>query len=632
MVGQAVGSYVITSTLGEGGMGKVYLARHTLIGRKAAIKILNPEIARDGEAVSRFFTEARLVNDIRHPNIVEVTDFGQFSSFYCIVMELLEGETLAARLQRTRTLNEATALRIFRQVTSALGAAHDQGMVHRDVKPENIFLRNHPDYPDFVKVLDFGIAKLLGGNSLVGHHTKTGTVIGTPAYMSPEQCLGESSLDLRSDIYSLGVVLYEALTGQQPFVGDTLGRLIVCHVSETPPAPSTLNPYVSAAMSEVVMRALAKRPKDRYASMKELREALDVTPVRAPAVNVVGRQRSITRPVPTDARAAPPAPAVVARPIASNAALARRPPDHDALIDPDAAGETAQKQAVMLVSMVLERFDGGHVELPALSEITEQCFELLRRTNLGFTEVARVIGQVPLLKSRIMRLANSAAFPSLMPATTIDMAVARLGIEGLHDALVEFAVRDVLEGRQHARVRDALRRIWPQAMGAGLIAGNVYDLTGRDPDLSLSYVAGLLHNLGKPLVGALLIDIEQQMLRAGDRQPMGDPIWLAAVEATHRHVGAAVIRKWRLAPAIAEAIEASGAYDLARPRALSNVVRFSLALAQRLGLTIGTSNPTHAEEACTRGRELLEIDERMMRVLAHGLKERAVVLSGIRGQ
>ena len=146
-------------------MGKVYLARHTLIGRKAAVKILNPDIASDEEAVSRFFTEARLVNDIRHPNIVEITDFGQFSSYYCIVMELLEGETLAARLHRSRTLDEATAVRIFRQVTSALGAAHEQGMVHRDVKPENIFLRNHPDYPDFVKVLDFGIAKLLGGNS-----------------------------------------------------------------------------------------------------------------------------------------------------------------------------------------------------------------------------------------------------------------------------------------------------------------------------------------------------------------------------------------------------------------------------------------------------------------------------------
>src|SRR6185369_900376 len=151
-----------------------------------------------------------------------------------IVMELLEGETLAARIQRVRAMEESDALRMVKQVTSALQAAHEQGMVHRDLKPENIFLRSHPDYPDFVKLLDFGIAKLLGNDSTVGHHTKTGSVLGTPSYMSPEQCLGEAALDIRSDVYSLGIVIYQMLTGQLPFTGDTLGRLIVCHVNETP--------------------------------------------------------------------------------------------------------------------------------------------------------------------------------------------------------------------------------------------------------------------------------------------------------------------------------------------------------------------------------------------------------------
>ncbi len=636
LIGQSVGSYVITSLLGEGGMGKVYLARHSLIGRKAAVKILNPDIASDEESVSRFFTEARLVNDIRHPNIVEITDFGQFSSYYCIVMELLEGETLAARLQRSRTLDEATAVRIFRQVTSALGAAHEQGMVHRDVKPENIFLRNHPDYPDFVKVLDFGIAKLLGGNSLVGHHTKTGTVIGTPAYMSPEQCLGEASLDLRSDIYSLGVVLYEALTGRQPFVGDTLGRLIVCHVSEAPVPPSTVNPHVSGGMSAVVMRALAKLPRDRFASMKELREALEIAPVRAPAVNVVnGRHRPITRPIPMDPRAPPSPPPLTAATRgagpASMPAPAGRASEDNATVDIDAV-DTAHQQAVKLVSLVLERFSTGRVELPAMSEVTERCLELLRRSNLGFTEVAKTISQVPHLRSRVMRLANSAAFPSLMPATTLDMAIARLGTEGMHDALVEFAARDVLEGRQPTRVKETLRRIWPQSIGAGLIAGNLCEILARDSEGTFAYLAGMLHNVGKPVVGALLIEIEQQMMRAGERQPIAEAVWIATIEASHRQFGAAIVRKWRLAHPIAEAIETSGEFDVARPRALSNVVRFAVALAQRLGLTIGPSNPTHAEEACARGRGLLEIDDKAMRVLSHGLKERAIVLSGIRGQ
>ncbi len=641
MIGQTVGSYVITSLLGEGGMGKVYLARHSLIGRKAALKILNPEIAADGEAVSRFFNEARLVNDIRHPNIVEITDFGQFSTFYCIVMELLEGETLAARLGRTRTLDEATTLRIFRQVTSALGAAHDQGMVHRDVKPENIFLRHHPDYPDFVKVLDFGIAKLLGTSSVVGHHTKTGTVIGTPAYMSPEQCLGDASLDLRSDVYSLGVVLYEALTGRPPFIGDTLGRLIVCHVSETPVAPSALNPRVSSGMSAVVMRALAKLPKDRFASMKEMREALEIAPVRPPAVNVAAvRVRSISRPIPIDGRAggAAPAPPVVPPPTAGRAGASpvavlgtRRASEEETTADIDAV-DVGQEQAVKLVSLVLDRFTSGRVELPDLPDVTARCLELLRRSNLGFTEVARTISQEPALRSRVMRLANSAAFPSLMPATNVDMAVARLGTEGVYDALIEFAARDVLEGRQHPRVKDAFRRIWQQSLGAALVARNVCELADRESDGVFAYLAGLLHNIGKPLVGAVLIEIEQQMIRAGERQPISDPVWLATVEASCRPFGAALVRKWNLAHPIVEAIESSGEFDTTKPRALCNVVRFSVAVAQRLGLTIGSSNPTHAEDACSRGKALLDIDDRAMRVLGHGLKERAIVLSGIRGQ
>ena len=636
MIGQSVGSYVITSLLGEGGMGKVYLARHSLIGRKAAVKILNPDISQDEESVSRFFTEARLVNDIRHPNIVEITDFGQFSNYYCIVMELLEGETLAARLQRTRTLDEATAVRIFRQVTSALGAAHEQGMVHRDVKPENIFLRNHPDYPDFVKVLDFGIAKLMGGNSLVGHHTKTGTVIGTPAYMSPEQCLGEASLDLRSDIYSLGVVLYEALTGRQPFTGDTLGRLIVCHVSEVPVPPETCGFTLDGGMSAVVMRALAKQSKDRFASMKEFREALEIAPVRGPAVNVVnGRHRSITRPVPTDSRAEPPAspppPAPAARGVGPAPAPVGRASEDNATVDIDAV-DSAHAQAVKLVNLVLERFSTGRVELPALPDVTERCLELLRRSNLGFTEVAKTITQVPHLRSRVMRLANSAAFPSLMPATTLDMAIARLGTEGLHDALIEFAARDVLEGRQHTRVKEALRRIWPQSIGAGLIAGNLCEMLAREAEVTYAYLAGLLHNIGKPVVGALLIEIEQQMMRAGERQPIAEAVWIATIEASHRQFGAAIVRKWHLAHPVAEAIETSGEFDSTRPRALRNIVRFSIALAQRLGLTIGPSNPTHAEEACAQGRSLLGIDDKAMRVLSHGLKERAMVMSGIHGQ
>jgi len=161
LVGKVLGEYRLVTALRSGGMGTVYYAEHTLIGHRAAIKILRPEVARDPQVVSRFLTEARAVNDIRHPNVVEITDMGQLGDLHYIVMSFLEGETLGERLERSKILDESATVRIVRQIASALAAAHDRNVVHRDLKPENVFLLNHPDYPDYVKVLDFGIAKLL---------------------------------------------------------------------------------------------------------------------------------------------------------------------------------------------------------------------------------------------------------------------------------------------------------------------------------------------------------------------------------------------------------------------------------------------------------------------------------------
>jgi serine/threonine protein kinase len=274
LVGQTLGSFRVISLLGEGGMGRVYLAEHVLIGRRAAIKVLAAEIADNEDFVSRFFTEARAVNDIRHPNIVEITDFGTFGKQPYIVMELLEGETLEDRLAHVHMLDVPSAVRVVAQIAAAVGAGHDHGMVHRDLKPANIFLCNHPDYPDYVKVLDFGIAKLMAHDRNVQHHTEMGALMGTPAYMSPEQCLGDTHLDHRSDIYSLGVVLYEMISGRLPFTAETAGRLIMSHVQEPPLPPQRINPSISAATNAVILRAMAKKPDERFASMREFRDAI----------------------------------------------------------------------------------------------------------------------------------------------------------------------------------------------------------------------------------------------------------------------------------------------------------------------------------------------------------------------
>jgi serine/threonine-protein kinase len=186
LLGTVVGNYRLVTEIGSGGMGTVYYAEHTVIGRRAAIKVLHPEIARDAKAVSRFLTEAKAANEIRHPNVVEITDIGQQGDLHYIVMSFLEGETLGERLERQPVMDEPSTIRIARQVASALGAAHEAGIVHRDLKPENIFLMNHPEFPDYVKVLDFGIAKLVNPDPEASGRTGLGTAVGTPKYMSPE--------------------------------------------------------------------------------------------------------------------------------------------------------------------------------------------------------------------------------------------------------------------------------------------------------------------------------------------------------------------------------------------------------------------------------------------------------------
>jgi serine/threonine protein kinase len=276
MTGRVFGGYRLVTPLRSGGMGTVYYAEHTLIGRRAAVKILHPEVSRNPQVLARFLIEARAANDIRHPNVVEITDIGQSDDVHFIVMSFLDGETVGERLERNKILDEDVAVRIVRQVASALAAAHDHGIVHRDLKPENIFLLNHPDYPDYVKVLDFGIAKLIGpqGPNAV-RNTMAGTVLGTPAYMSPEQCRPDSELDHRSDIYSLGIVLYEMLTGMVPFRFEAPPDVMLAHMRDKPVPPIDLNPKLSKHMNAAILRALEKDPAQRFGSMRELRNAIE---------------------------------------------------------------------------------------------------------------------------------------------------------------------------------------------------------------------------------------------------------------------------------------------------------------------------------------------------------------------
>jgi len=273
LVGQVLnGTYRLVRLIGEGGMGAVFEGAHTRLPRKVAIKVLFPETVEHPEAVERFHREALVTSDLGHPNIVKVIDFNYTAdSVPYIVMELLAGEDLDTRLCRVSLLPPETVDHILRQTASAVNAAHRQGVIHRDLKPPNIFLCQQPHQKDYVKVVDFGISKIHGASSKL---TMPDTVLGSPSYMSPEQACGKSSnVDRRTDVFAMGAILYEMLSARQPFVGPTVDAVLYKVIHEPPPSFAEIDLDLPTALEEVVFTALAKDPAERFNSMAELSQA-----------------------------------------------------------------------------------------------------------------------------------------------------------------------------------------------------------------------------------------------------------------------------------------------------------------------------------------------------------------------
>jgi len=286
------GRYQIIRRIGEGGMGAVYEAKHAIIGKRVAVKVLLEKFLTKSDFVARLLQEARLASAIGHEHIVDVTDFGTTDDGRAfVVMEFLEGESLAQLVMREAPLPVERALRIARQVASALGAAHAKGIVHRDIKPENIYLVQRGD-GDFIKVVDFGISKAVkstqGDDAPDYRLTHTGLLLGTPLYMSPEQARGEEDLDHRVDVWALGVMLYECLTGEVPFRANNYLGIISQVLTHEAIPPSKLRPElgISEAVETVVMHAMEKDRARRYPTMAEV-EA-DIDRVLAGDQNVVG--------------------------------------------------------------------------------------------------------------------------------------------------------------------------------------------------------------------------------------------------------------------------------------------------------------------------------------------------------
>jgi eukaryotic-like serine/threonine-protein kinase len=301
MSSQLLGSYRLIDRLGAGGMGEVWRAEDTRLLREVAIKILSERIANDPEWKARFLREARTIAQMNHPNIATIYSIEQEAEKLFIVMELVEGESLATVLAKG-PLPPPEAVRIIRHVAEALAEAHEKGIVHRDVKPDNIIVGKRG-----TKVLDFGIAKQLVSTTDSPTLTQAGLIVGTPFYMSPEQALGRP-VDARSDLFSLGVVLYEALAGRRPYEGESVTETMMNIIMQEPPDLSVVAPSLPASLSDVVNRALQKKPERRFGSAGEMIDALSRVDFK-PGAKTPPKPSKVDVPTVAMPSAAPPSPA-----------------------------------------------------------------------------------------------------------------------------------------------------------------------------------------------------------------------------------------------------------------------------------------------------------------------------------
>ena len=274
LIGRVIADrYLILARIGEGGMGRVYLAEHVKMTRQCAIKVMNPSLVTDTESLQRFAREASNAARILHPNVAAVFDYGEADKIVYLVMEYVDGDSLSTVIARDGPLDPRRAIEVARQVADGLSAAHELGIVHRDLKPDNVILTHTRGGKEIAKVVDFGIAKAIA-EAPQDALTRSGLVIGTPEYMSPEQLLGDP-VDERADIYSLGCILYQMLTGSQAFTADTREQMIRRRLHETPPHVRDFDPALPRRLDTLIVHMLARSPTDRLASAADARDQLD---------------------------------------------------------------------------------------------------------------------------------------------------------------------------------------------------------------------------------------------------------------------------------------------------------------------------------------------------------------------
>lgn len=583
MIGTLIGGYRVVTELGGGPTGMVYYAEHPIIGRRAAIKVLAPEFGGDSR-LEQFLTHMRVASGIRHPNIVDVLDIGQMPNpkggdreLTFVVMEMLEGESLGERLERAggaglsatgmRTLlDENAVVRLLIQVASAVAAAHDRGLTHASLKPENIFITNSADYPDFVKVLDFGATKL----------RPPGPLAASP-YLAPEVFAGGEAT-VSADVYSVGALAYEMLTGAPPAPAAP-GSKGVGEGSPAPLPPHERREGLSRGLSQAVMRAIAPDPDDRWLDLREFRRAVEGARMAVPETTAL----------------------VTALP------EPERPPSEAELL------RTERVQAKLvgktLSNIIVRRIRENRLQLPSMPLVALKCLDILRDPKATFADVARAIEPDPVIATRVLRVVNSAAYSRWHQVTTLEQAVGQIGVKPMRILLIEIAACQVFTSRS-AGIRQKFKQTWEHCLAVGILARDLADRLHSVIEPDVAYLAGLLHDIGKPIVGGLLLEAERSLIDELDAPFMTESLWQKTVAQAHRGVGAAVIAAWNLPAVIGEAILGCQAYDrVAGPHSCANLVRFANTLAKREGLYLGDVSGEEIIAAILQGRAVLNVDD-----------------------
>jgi len=606
VIGSLLGGYRIVTELGAGPSGAVYYAEHPVIGRRAAIKVLAPAVSAAQERLDRYITHIKVVSGIRHPNIVDVLDIGHVPALQAVggegsgpqgeltfvVMEMLEGETLGERLERLGPLEESAAVRVLVQIASAVGAAHDRGLVHASLKSENVFITNSVDYPDYVKVLDFGAYQLQVPGAL-------GPSPSPSPYLAPEVAAGGEP-DASADVFAAGILAYEMLVGEPPWA--RLHEENRAAESRMPPlSPHERQPAVSKSLSSVVLRAIAQAPSQRWPSMRDFRRACErsMSPVE---IGVPVNRAPTSLPVP----AGPATPAEIER----------------------TERVQAKKVGRALSTIILRRINENRLTLPSMPLVALKCLDVLRDPKASFADVARIVEQDPVIATRILRVVNSAAYSRRHAVKTLEQAVSQIGVKPMRILLVEVAACQVFTSRSPG-IRQKFKLIWEHCLAVGMLARDLSARLGSQVEPDIAYLGGLLHDIGKPIIGGLLLEAERKLIEELDVPWMTETLWQKTVAESHRAVGAAVAVAWKLPPEVAESVERCEQYDRAGGvHSCGNLVRFANTLAKREGIYVGDVSGDEIIASILQGRAVLNVDEATEAVLIATLRDRTNAITG----